>query len=274
MKNPPRLLLLLLMVMLLQFTAFAQNGEIDREEEINNQLLKIQKEIDRLESKLKMISAPQRRAAINELIDGHRARMKKLEAELEEIYDALLQDTPFPEVKVSATPEVLPYVPEAITEEGAPLEGAVMENRKHFKFEIGGTVGLFAGATGMFGEIRLPLNYVLGPATSSLRLAGGLAQSEDESRRYAPVNVDGVLNFPPGWFTGVENYLGAGLNYVVLTSGRKEGTVGGEVFYGIEGEGFGGKLFGEMGWGVLRTGFTPSHKGTTIMFGYRREWEF
>jgi hypothetical protein len=254
------------------FAAFAQSEDISREEVINSQIIKIQKEIDRLENKLKVISAPQRRAKIKDLIDGHRARMKKLEAELEEIYDSFLQEVSSPE-EVSATPEVLPYVPEVVKEEGASFEEPVEEERKRLKFEIGATLGLFAGATGAFGEVRIPLNYVVGPATSTLRFAGGLVENEGMGRRYAPVHVDGVLNFPPGWFTGVENYLGAGLNYVFLTSGGKQGTIGGEVFYGIEGTGFGGKLFGEMGWGVLRTGFSPSCKGTTVMVGYRRDRE-
>ncbi len=273
MKKPLTLLFLLLMITLLQFTALAQDDTSDREEEINNQLIKIQREINRLEGRLKTVSASSKKAELKNLIEGHRARMKKLEAELNEIYESLLKGISSPEA-VSATPEVLPYVPEAITEEGGALEIAEVGDQKRFRFEIGATAGLFAGATGMLGEIRIPANYVLGPATSTLRIAGGLVQSEDESRRYAPVHIDGVLNFPPGWFTGVENYLGAGLNYVVLTSGGKQGTVGGEIFYGIEGAGFGGKLFGEMGWGVLRTGFTPSHKGTTIMIGYRRDWAF
>ena len=93
------------------------------------------------------------------------------------------------------------------------------------------------------------------------------------SRRFAPVMFDIVLNFPAGWFTGVENYLGGGLNYVVKMTGQTAGTVGGQIFYGIESEGFGGKLFGEIGWAALRTGFSPSQKGTTILFGYRTPWK-
>lgn len=156
--------------------------------------------------------------------------------------------------------------PEEVSDQPKP------EKKKWLEFEIGSTAGLFSASTGAFGELRFALPYIFGPATTSLRIGGGIAQSEDTSRRYAPVQIDGILNFPAGWFTGVKNYLGAGLNYVVLTSGRIPGTIGGQAFYGVESGGFGGKLFGEMGFGILRTGFSPPHQGVTVLFGYRRDW--
>lgn len=161
-----------------------------------------------------------------------------------------------------------------VTTEYVPSEPEEERETKRFKFEIGGAVGLFAAATALNGELRFPLPYIFGPAVTSFRIAGGYAQSVDMGRRYASLQIDGIFNYPPGWFTGVDNYLGAGLNYVVLTSGRTSGSFGGEVFYGVEGTGFGGKLFGEIGYGILRTGFSPSHGGTTLLVGYRREWGF
>lgn len=146
-----------------------------------------------------------------------------------------------------------------------------LEFQPQFKFEIGASSGLLAGATAFLGEARIPLRYVYGPATSSFRVALGYAQSKDGTRRYIPLQLDGILNFPPGIISGIENYLGMGLNYVLLTSGRTAGTIGGEVFYGVESEGFGGKLFGEMGYGMLRTGFSPMHNGVSLLIGYRRE---
>jgi hypothetical protein len=79
-----------------------------------------------------------------------------------------------------------------------------------------------------------------------------------------------TYNFPPDWFSGVENYLGFGLNYVVLTTGRVSGSAGGQVLYGVESEGFDGRLFGEIGYGIVRTGFSASQRGLTVMAGYRR----
>jgi hypothetical protein len=68
----------------------------------------------------------------------------------------------------------------------------------------------------------------------------------------------------------VENYLGVGLNYLVLTTGRRSGTVGGEAFYGIQSEGFGGMVFGEIGYAIMRTGFSASYKGASVLAGYRK----
>jgi hypothetical protein len=74
--------------------------------------------------------------------------------------------------------------------------------------------------------------------------------------------------------TGVENYLGAGLNYTVLTTGRVMGDLGGQVFYGVDSNGFGGTLFCEVGLAMLRTGFSPSQRGVTLLFGYRSDGLF
>jgi hypothetical protein len=242
---------------------------VERAEQIKIQITKIQNEIDRLEKKLEGIKSQARIMKIEDLMAGHKARIKKLENELEEIEKAKAEA----EIQKTPSPEVWGF-PKVYAEERVPTEEVGEVKKPRFEFEIGGVAGLFAAATGLSGEVRFPLPYILGPATSSLRISGGLMQSEDTSRRYAPVQIDGILNFPAGWFTGVENYLGAGLNYVVLTTGRKPGTIGGEIFYGVSSEGFGGKVFGEMGWGILRTGFSPSHKGTIVLIGYRREWGF
>jgi hypothetical protein len=156
-------------------------------------------------------------------------------------------------------------------------EETVKEVKKpvpRFSFEPGILAGLLGGATGIFAEVRIPLPLIIGPAATSFRVVGGIAQSEDTSRRYAPVQLDFILNFPPGWFTGVENYLGFGPNYVVRTTGKKSGQIGGEVFYGVESDGFGGKVYGEMGYGFLRTGFTSDHEGVSVLVGHRRRFSF
>ena len=255
------------MLGLLQFGALAQSEGENREEQIKDKITIIQTEINRLEKKLKGIKSPSRIMEIEDLIAGHKARIKKLENELEEIEKAKAEA----EIQEITSPEVWEF-PKIYTEERMPTQEVREIKKPRFEFEIGGMGGLFAAAMGLSGELRFSLPYVLGPATSSLRIAGGLMQSEDPSRRYAPVQIDGILNFPPGWFTGVENYLGAGLNYVVLRTGREPGAIGGEIFYGVSSEGFGGKVFGEMGWGILRIDSNSSQIGTIVLVGYRRKW--
>ncbi|MBI5400462.1 hypothetical protein HZB07_07685 [Candidatus Saganbacteria bacterium] len=154
-----------------------------------------------------------------------------------------------------------------------PAAAVASLKQPRWRGEAGIIAGMFGGATGIFGELRLPLRYVFGPATTSYRVGGGLTQNADDNRRYVTVDFDGIINYPAGWLSGVDNYLGAGINYVVLTSGRIAGTFGGEVFYGVESRGFGGKLFAELGYGILRSGVSPSLKGTTVLLGYRAGWQ-
>jgi len=45
---------------------------------------------------------------------------------------------------------------------------------------------------------------------------------------------------------------------------------GGQIFYGVEGAGFNGILFGEVGYAILRTGFSDARKGTIVQVGFRR----
>lgn len=238
--------------------------EVDEATQIRNKITKIRKEIKRLMAKLTQTSIKSKRAAIMELIEGHEARIAKMEEELKILEEPVAEEMPpILEPEVMVTPEVIP-------EE----EEKKVATSRRFEFEIGGLAGLYSAGTGIFGEGRLDLPLIYGPATTSFRIMGGFVQSEDANRRYAPVMIDGILNFPAGYFTGVENYLGAGLNYVVLTSGQRPGIIGGQIFYGVESNGFGGRLFGEIGFGILRTGFSPAHKGLNVLVGYRTKWGF
>ena len=152
----------------------------------------------------------------------------------------------------------------------APQETAENIERQKFRHSVGIGGGFFGGTTSFFGGARFPLKVVFGPALMSIRVGAGLAQSRDAGTRYYPATFDFLFCFPPGWLTGTDNYIGFGLNYVVSTTLGKAGTVGGEIFYGVESEGFGGIVFGEVGYSILRTGFSPSHKGGTVLVGMRK----
>jgi hypothetical protein len=235
------------------------------------QLAKLEKDLNRLQNKLKSAKGKQLIADIKDKLDLERAQIKQIKQRL---YPKAAK---LPTAK-AATPEVAPLgetltTVEAGGEEGLSsleAEGKAKLGSGDLRHEIGGSAGFFAGTTAFLGEIRVPLRLIFGPATTTVRLATGLAQTKDSDRRLVPVNLDLIFNFPPGWFTGVENYLGAGLNYVALTSGRKQGTVGGQVSYGIVSSGFGGNVYGEIGYAILRTGFSPSYKGATVMVGFRK----
>lgn len=243
--------------------------ELSRKENTRSkaQIVKLQKEVARLKKKLAKTKLKRIRTEILDKIDLYQIQMGKLKKQL------LPKAAEKPARRVSATAEAIATVEAAPEEIGALLE--VEEKPKRAaRHEVGGVTGVFAGATIFMGEVRFPLKFIFGPATTSVRLSTGLAQSRETDRRYIPLNLDLIFNFPPGWFTGVENYLGAGLNYILLTSESKQGTVGGEVFYGVQSEGFGGMLFGELGYAYLRTGFAGTHKGVSVLIGYRKTWGF
>ncbi len=195
---------------------------------------------------------PAREAVYDELLNGHRAKLERLEQKLKELQSP-------PEISVPVTLEA----EEVKQEESSP--------ERKLPFEIGGSFGALAGATCVNAEARFNLPYVLKAANTSSRISLGYAYARDDSRKYVPLCADVMLNIPPGKITGMDNYLGVGLNYVVITSGRVPGTIGGQMFYGVEAEGFGGKVFGELGYGILRTGFSPSHGGVTLLIGYRKK---
>ena len=89
----------------------------------------------------------------------------------------------------------------------------------------------------------------------------------DRQWRAVPIYLDGVINFNVG---GVGSYLTGGFNYPI--SGEKTGDIGGQAYYGIQGDiGLGGKTYAEIGWQIIRTTkdskFPRSSKGLSIQIG-------
>ncbi len=259
------ILFIMLIILGLFQSVFAESSEL-KKDGIRTEIAKVQKEIKRLLDKVNMVSSEKERAAIVSLIAGHEARVDKLKKQLVEL---AIQEDAIAEAGSVITEEVYSVTEEAIIQ---PETKTKQKSPPRLKFEIGALAGLFGNAMGATGELRFPLRFVLGPATTSLRIAGGVVQTEDMSRKYAPVLVDWIFNYPSGVITGLENYVGVGLNYVVLTTRRVSGAPGGQIFYGIDCRGFGGKVVVELGWAVLRTGFSSDYKGLSLMLGYRRDW--
>ncbi|MDD5594157.1 MAG: hypothetical protein PHG97_05415 [Candidatus Margulisbacteria bacterium] len=262
------LVVFLLVAGLLLSASYAQKLTPQTIKKTKAEIVKLQDEVSRLKTKLKTAKTKQLKTDILDKIDLDQARIAKLKK--------LIYPKPAAKKRLTraATVEAISTLEAIGPEETVSTESGRERRKIGIRTEIGVVGGFFAGTTGLLGEVRVPLNVILGPAATALRASGGLAQTISTDRRFVPLNLDLIFNFPPGWFSGVENYVGAGLNYVVLTTGQKQGTVGGELFYGIQSEGFGGIVFGEMGFGILRTGFSPSSKGVTIMVGFREPMGF
>jgi hypothetical protein len=130
------------------------------------------------------------------------------------------------------------------------------------------------------GDIMVPDFLQLGPmmglAADAIGFKFGVGYMDgkdinENQWRAIPIFADGIINFPADLMGGVESYLGGGLNYPI--SGEKTGNVGGQVYYGIQGDlGLGiGKTYGEIGWQIIHTTtdskFARSSKGLSIQIG-------
>jgi hypothetical protein len=265
--------LILMSVLLLISTAGFAQKKLTLKQIKNNkaQIVKLQKEVNRLKLRLKKAKTKQLKLDIKDKLSSDQAKIVKIKNILYPKFKPKLKKKMAKLPVRPPTAEAMPSL-EAGPEESLSRE-AVKTRRIGVNYEAGLHGGVFAGTGGFFVGARVPLGLVLGPAVTALRLSAGLAQTMSGDRRYVPVSLDLVLNFPPGFFSGVENYLGGGLNYAARTNGG-QGTVGGELFYGVQSEGFGGIVFGELGFAILRSGFAPSSSGLIVMIGFREPLGF
>jgi hypothetical protein len=271
-----KIILPLLLVLL--FTASAgwsapQELTLKQIRSMKSQIVNLQKDINRLSRKLKTTKDKRLRAVIIDKIGWEQAKIYTLKNIL---YPRAPKEPAQPKPQTLA--KQLPVAATVPSLEAGPEESltreAVKIKRLGISYDAGLHGGVFAGTGGFFAGARVPLGFVLGPAVTALRLSAGLTQTMSSDRRYLPVSLDLVFNFPPGVFSGVENYLGGGLNYTVLATGRKQGTVGGQLFYGVQSDGFGGIVFGELGFAILRSGSFPSNSGLIVMAGFRAPFSF
>ncbi|MDD4178970.1 MAG: hypothetical protein PHH14_02860 [Candidatus Margulisbacteria bacterium] len=129
---------------------------------------------------------------------------------------------------------------------------------------IGFSAGLFGGIPSVAAEIWFP-NIL---DTAKLNLRSGVRYAQGEERKNALVFLDGIYFFYDR--TRVRAYLGGGLNCLAYTTGKTSGSVGGELYLGMEaGSWHSGSFYLEAGYAVIRTGFSPSIKGLNLNIGYK-----
>ena len=132
--------------------------------------------------------------------------------------------------------------------------------------QLGLAGGLLGGLPAVIGEVRFFEPF--GLAATSLRLGAGYAAGNE--RKHALVLAEGIYHFNPPGTPGINSYVGGGLNYDAYTTGRVSGSVGGEVYYGLEaGTLNSGQVYAEVGYGKIRTGFSPSSSGLSVVAGVR-----
>lgn len=141
---------------------------------------------------------------------------------------------------------------------------AVAPARPYVGPELGLAAGLFANLPSVAGEVRF--HKFLGIDGTAVKAGLRYAEGKDANqlnRKSALVFADGIVNLNSG--TGAIFYLGGGLNYLAYTTGQVSGTVGGEVYLGIQE----GPFYGEAGYSAIRTGFSPSYKGLILNIGLK-----
>jgi hypothetical protein len=135
--------------------------------------------------------------------------------------------------------------------------------------QFGISAGYIGGMLGVMAELRTHNPFEM--LRTSCRFGIGYAQGEDTAgtmRKHALIVLDGIYRLNPPQTRGLRNYFGLGINYDVYTTGQVSGGLGGQVFFGMEG-GRGRQMFLEIGYGTIRTGFSPDYSGLTALVGYK-----
>ena len=132
----------------------------------------------------------------------------------------------------------------------------------------GQIIGLSAGVFGGIPSVAADLWFPNILDTAKLSLRSGLRYAQNEERKNALVFLDGIYFFYDQ--TRVKAYLGGGLNFLAYTTEQKPGSVGAELYLGMEaGSWHSGAFYAEAGYAAIRTGVTPSLKGLLLAVGYK-----
>ncbi|MFA4967385.1 MAG: hypothetical protein WC624_04120 [Candidatus Margulisiibacteriota bacterium] len=143
--------------------------------------------------------------------------------------------------------------------------------------------GLVAGMLGVSGNLLLADPMGLGamvglPANSVMyKLGVGIASGNDmnsKTWKALPITLGGVIMLPADMMGGIESFVGGGINYVVYRTGQTSGSLGGDIYVGMQGDlGLGGKTYGQVGYSILRTGTSDkgaySSKSVSVQVGQK-----
>ncbi len=135
--------------------------------------------------------------------------------------------------------------------------------------EYGLSAGLFSNLPSISSDIWF--HKFLGIENTGVKVGFRYAQGKDSDetiRKHLLIFSDGVIDLNSG--PGAIYYLAGGLNYLAYTTGQTSGTVGGELYLGVEdGTLAYGSLYAEAGYSAIRTGFSPSQTGLMLNLGFK-----
>lgn len=138
------------------------------------------------------------------------------------------------------------------------------------QFQLASRLGLWGGILGMGSELmayRIPRFPNFSWRGGFLSLSG---KDSFQVQRNSFAGTADLLFYPqaPGkrpW----NFYVGAGPSIILTTTGARTGTLGGQVMVGLEYQRRDLQLLLELGYGIYRTGFSPSFSGLNLITGVR-----
>ncbi|HTY12594.1 MAG TPA: hypothetical protein VMD02_00235, partial [Candidatus Omnitrophota bacterium] len=137
--------------------------------------------------------------------------------------------------------------------------------------QIGVSLGVFSSipAFGLGLVWNRPMAYEPLSIKTGILYAEG-KDSDQIDRKNLMIFADGVWRLGKASLDVVGMYLGAGANCLVMTTGRVQGQPGGEVYVGFDSKtGRSEFIYAELGYGAIRTGFSPTYKGLNAVLGVR-----
>ncbi len=172
-----------------------------------------------------------------------------------------------PKVIVKPVPVIVPRSRKVI--KIGPKKVVPKRPRSFTEIELG--AGYVAGIPGV--EAALRFNNPLGMVASSLKTGVIYAVGKDTDsveRKHALVVVDGIYHMAPMFGPGVKPYFGLGLNYNAYTTGKRNGAVAYQAYLGLQGRmSRHNSAYLEVGYGYIRTGFSPQYKGLHSIVGVK-----
>lgn len=137
--------------------------------------------------------------------------------------------------------------------------------------EAGLSGGFFASIPAAVADLRW--HNIMEIERVSARTGVIYAQGEDSNktlRKHALLFLDGIYRLDSMAMKGAGTYVGVGVNYLVYTSGKVSGIWAGQMYVGLDSR-ISKKevLYVELGYGYIRTGFSPTYRGLNATIGYR-----
>jgi hypothetical protein len=251
--------LLIVFFVVFVFSAFSFAQKQSRSPaDIKAEIKRVENHINTLNDKLAEATTPSRTQQLKGMIAMYEQRLSVLESELENVVPG--------SVPKKTTPQ--PQPPRIIT----PPPPQTPEPPR----TIGISGGLLANIPAIVVEIRY--NNPFNVDDAAVKLGLGFAKGPDgnnNDRQNVPLFITGIYNLVASNTPGLNPYIGGGINLNLASSYNGEtrfGAFGADLLFGVSGDVGSGEMFAEVGYDLIRTGYSPDYQGLGFLLGYRQPW--